>query len=286
MKSLTLIGVNGDSIPLELELTSDFTVNGQAGGLGFLAQQFASIEGAGDGKTVRNVRTPSRQIDIPVRMFAADEAGINLVQRRLTAAMRWRPGMTMPRLVVELDDGSYFLEVLLVTPSMMDADHFAEWSTWLFTFEAPQPHWQAVDAVNLPVYGQAPVDPLLPNLLPDVSLSSASVLGAVEVDNPGTEDAPVVWIVTGPFTSCTITLADGRSWSLGAVVGGTTITVDTRKPKRVTDQTGANQYGLLGPAPKLFHLPPGESLVDINVVGATSATSVSGYYYTRFGAIF
>lgn len=287
MRAMTLVGVNGDTIPLSIDALTDFAVVGDVRGIGFLAPEVSSITGAGDGETVRNVRMPSREIDIPLSMFASNDAEINAMQRRIVRAMRWRPGLPMPRFVVELDDGSYFLEVILVSPAMSGGyEMMRVSSSWLFTFRAPQPFWQAVDAVNLPVYRQAVVDPLLPELLPDVSLASASVLGTVEITNPGTEDAPVVWQVKGPFTTCAVTLADGRSWELDAVASGVTITVDTRKPKRVTDGDGANQYGLLAPAPKLFHLPPGVSTVDISVVGADGDTEMTGFFYPRFLTVF
>ena len=284
MRSAHLVGTNGDVISLNLEAFDSYTVNGHIGGAGFIPQEVSTVAGAADGDSLRNTRTPARDIDIPIGMFGTDEDEINSLMRRLSLALRWRRGRPMPRFVVTIGSEAYFLEVVLVTPSNVDADFYPDSSSWLFTFRAPQPHWQAVDPVNLPVYGQETVDPLLPELLPDVSLASASVLGVVEIDNPGTEDAPVVWILTGPFTSCVVAV-DGRGFTVGAVEAGEVITVDTRKPKRVTDATGANRWPLLSPAPKLFHLPPGRSMVTLSAEDATEDTRVTGFFYPRISTV-
>jgi hypothetical protein len=71
------------------------------------------------------------------------------------------------------------------------------------------------------------------------------------------------------------------------VLDGETITVDTRPGQiPVVDQTGADRYELLGPAPKLFPFPGGTSTVTIDVQNATADTLVRGFYWPRVEVMF
>jgi hypothetical protein len=49
----------------------------------------------------------------------------------------------------------------------------------------------------------------------------------------------------------------------------------------VVDDTGANAYSGLGPAPKLFDLPAGSSVINITATGANEDTQISGSFNPR-----
>ena len=62
------------------------------------------------------------------------------------------------------------------------------------------------------------------------------------------------------------------------------ITVDTEQGT-VVDETGANRYDILGPAPKLFPIPPGLSSLVIEGENTTNDTLVIVRYGTRFEVV-
>lgn len=284
MISAQLTGVNGDVLPLNLSSAADYSVTGKIAGVGFVKPEVSSIVGAGDGEVIRNVRWPAREIDIPLTMFGADESGVHSLMRRLSRALRWRPGMPKPRLTVETANGFWYVDVVLVSPSSLEDVHWSDSSGWLLTFRATDPYWVAASAVNLPVLATAGGSTFLP-LLVELHVSASQVLGSMLVENSGDVPSPVTWIIHGPFTDATFTRNDGQSFVLGSIDASTTITIDTAL-KSVVDQAGDNQYGLLGSAPKLFDLPGGTSTVQIEVTGATSDTTVTGFYRPRIEVMF
>jgi len=53
----------------------------------------------------------------------------------------------------------------------------------------------------------------------------------------------------------------------------------------VTDQTGANRYAMLAPAPKLFRIPVGSSSITIQGTGASEATRIDAFFAQQFEVV-
>lgn len=280
---IDLVGVNGDTITLSSYELSTFTVLSRPFGFTFLRPDLYFVESAADGGRLRFARREMRELDIPILVSGADRGDVEQGLRQLSRMMHWKTG-PLPRIIFRLDSGArYELEVHLVASSETDDVALEHESAHLLTFRAPDPYWSAMDAVEIPALVAASADPFLP-YLSRLQVGASQVLGSVLVENPGDVSSPVVWVIKGPADSVSITRADGVGFGLDAISVGETVTVDTRA-KTVRDQAGANRYGLLGPAPKLFHVPGGSTVIGVQAVGATSATRVSGYFYPRIEVV-
>jgi phage-related protein len=106
----------------------------------------------------------------------------------------------------------------------------------------------------------------------------------VNIDNTGDVAAFPVWTIRGPVEE--LVISNGReTFGLSVAVAlGETITIDT-ETGIVTDDTGANRYADLNPAPKLFSIPPGESSISVNGIGADINTIITCRYSLRFEVV-
>jgi hypothetical protein len=279
---LTLIGSNGDIIPLQLTATDYAALDG-ASGFGIPPKALTVAEGAGDGGVVRYTRATVRDIDIPVGIFGTSRGEVLDRQRRLASALRVRPGRPPVLLQYTLESGDvYQIPVWYVTgaETQIGADGRGYFCRWVLTLRCPDPFWTSVQETPFLVIAPgATTRGLLPKLA-RLQLSESSVLGAVEISNPGDVPADLTWEITGPGGPFTATAETGESFTINEIGDGETITVDTRTGA-VTDQVGANRYATLGPAPKLFRLPEGTTTVEILLQDATISSRVVGRYRAR-----
>jgi hypothetical protein len=81
---------------------------------------------------------------------------------------------------------------------------------------------------------------------------------------------------------------NGRGWVFETALGSSEVITLSRGAQgiSVTDQTGADRYTDLGPAPKFPQLAPGVNTVAISMVGATAASSVSGNWRSRYEGVY
>jgi phage-related protein len=124
-------------------------------------------------------------------------------------------------------------------------------------------------------------------LLPQFSklrISSSQAIGTVLVNNTG--DVPMFprYQIAGPITNLVIS-SNGASFGFtDPILAGEVININTETGE-VTDETGANAYALLNPAPKLFRIPVGESAILISGTDVTDDTRVDVFYAKRFEVV-
>jgi len=115
-------------------------------------------------------------------------------------------------------------------------------------------------------------------LLPDLSqlkVSPSQITGDVVLENDGDAHAFPVWEVRAPASRFRAVSPDGAvlEWT-GALAAGQTLTIDTEKGT-VVDNTGANRYAELSPAPRMWTIPPGITSAAVEVSDSTSASRVT-----------
>lgn len=288
--NLTLIGANGDTIPLDNG--SDFVLSSGFRGTGLAASELRVTASAGDGGTWRGTRKASRDLDVPLTVLGSSRDDVETKLRRFAAALSDRYGT--PKLRATYGDGtSYDLEVHYVAgaETTYGSDARNLFCNWAMTWQAPDPFWVSNRAVEFSVGASAQTRGLLAApvgetaTLSALRVSSSQALGSLTIENPGDVDAFPVWTIDGPATSVSITL-DGVGFTYGeTLVSGNRITIDTRTAT-VTNAAGVNKYGFLGTAPKLFRIPPGTSTLSIVATGADSNTRINGYFNPRREVIF
>lgn len=241
------------------------------------------LEGAGAGGKRRNTRVGMRDFDLGLIFLADDRLNQGANIRELARKMR---GLNPdPKLVAYYATGEVY-ELGFVYQSGLEIDYSQVRGN---TFQAvvsciaEQPFWTSREEVTYTL-SQGTARGLLPKL-GYLRVSSASVIGTIAVNNPGDVEAFPIWKITGPATSVVISSGAYTFTYEDAIAGGTTITINT-EDGTVVDQAGVDKYGGLSAAPKLFPLPPGNSVVNVTAAGSDANTRVVLSYRNRRELIF
>lgn len=272
---LYLIGGNADTIPFDGSQGIILTTGLR--GTGIAPTSVRVQNSAGDGGVWRSTRRTSREFDLPIAVVGESREAVESSLRRLSAALSDR--VSAPRLRAVYSDGTgpFDIEVHYTggAETTWGAEAGASYCRWPITLTAPDPYWTSVDSESM--FLGADPDPrgLLPRLV-NLPVKSSQVIGEFTVDNAGDVDAYPVWTFRGPIDSVTITSATGQSFSYDAVIAeDETITIDTYAGT-VLDQDNTNQYANLGASPKLFTIPAGRSVLNVDATGTSPGVAGVG----------
>jgi hypothetical protein len=225
-----------------------------------------------------------RNIDLPVTVFGSTPAELESRLRRLARLTQDLQGPTTFTALRSTGD----LEIKLHYTGGAELEYGGEaggreWAKLLLSFQAPNPFWQSAALQQFDVSAGDTGRGLLPKLT-KLRVVSSSSFGQVDLNNVGDVQAFPVYVIYGPVDDLTIS-SNGLSFSFtDNLDAGDVITVDTEQGT-VVDETGANRYDILGPAPKLFPIPPGLSSLVIEGENTTNDTLVIVRYGTRFEVV-
>lgn len=279
---ISLVGSNGDTI--ELADDGDFVLTSGVTGFGIPSTSVRIDESAGDGGTWRNTKRGIRDLDLPIVILGTDRADVETKLRRLARLLQDRDGAT--RIVANYSNGdSLYLEAHYVggAETQFGSDASGVFCRWVVQMQAPQPYWQTSIEESFAITSGNTGRGLLPQLT-KLKVSSSQTLGVVNVNNSGDVAVFPRWVIRGAVTN--LVISNGvQSFSFPEpILAGVTYTVDTATGT-VTNDLGQNVYSLLGAAPKLFALPPGQTTVTVTGVDATPETRVTAYYSPRYEVI-
>jgi hypothetical protein len=281
-RHLILVSGRGDVITLT-DRANGYRVRRGVRGLGMPPTDVQRRTGAGDGSRWQRTRRQERTIDLPVQVEAPDTETFAVRVQRLIDALDDRYGP--PNLTVIRPDGTGRTITVRYAGG-------AEWQDALgsggplvqlmpLTFVATDPFFRDATPVT---YGLATPSgvPFIPFGAP-LTTSASRVLGELDLFNPGDADAYGVWMLTGPGGPFTIkSLTDDVSFTFAATLqDGEAVAVDTDS-KTVVDATGANRYADLGPAPRLWAIPPGRSKAQVSAENSNGASAVDLAFRPRW----
>jgi len=276
-----LIGANGDEIVFDYQnyvLNPDF--------MGFnVPPALVRIENsAGDGGVFRHAKRGVRVLDLPITVLGTDRADVETKLRRLGKLTQNVFGPLI--LEARYTDGTRLrLETYYTggAEGQWGSSGGQVWARWTLSLQAPQPYWQSSIIEQFTVTRGSTGRGLLPQFS-KLRISSSQAIGTVLVNNTG--DVPMFprYQITGPITDLVIS-SNGSSFGFtDPILAGETININTETGE-VTDETGANVYSLLTPAPKLFRIPVGESAILISGTDVTDDTRVDVFYAKRFEVV-
>lgn len=280
--TISLTGANGDTITLED--SSDFVLGTGVSGFGIPNTQLRIEDSAGNGGLYRYSKRGVRDLDLPIMVFGNDRAAVETNLRRLGRLLQDRKGAT--RITATYSDGSsVYLDAHYAggAETQFGSDAGQTYCRWVITMQAPQPFWESGQSNSFNVQASNSGRGLLPQLS-KLKVSSSQALGAVTVTNIGDVETYPTWVLRGPLSNVIISDGTNSFTYVAAIANGSSITIDT-EAGTVVDETGANKYANLGPAPKLFTLQPGVSAMTISGDDATSASLVTCYYSPRYEVI-
>ena len=276
-----LVGANGDTIVFDYQnyvLNPDFT------GFNIPAALVRIENSAGDGGVFRHAKRGVRTMDLPITVLGNDRADVQTKLRRLgkltqntfgplALEARYSDGETL-RLDTYYTGGA---------EGQWGSSGGLVWARWTLSLQAPQPYWQSSVIEQFTVTRGSTGRGLLPQFS-KLRISSSQAIGTVLVNNTG--DVPMFprYQIIGPITDLVIS-SNGSSFGFtDPILAGEIININTETGE-VTDETGANVYSLLNPAPKLFKIPVGESAILISGTAVNDDTRVDVFYAKRFEVV-
>lgn len=244
-------------------------------GMGMPDVSLQWFDGAGDGSSFRGGRTLPRTLDLPVKITGVSRQAVLDRFSALARIMRLPYESTLTAM---FDDDEYRLRVVRTGGGDYTMETDSDGRTILLTtvtVQAGSPFWESVDGEGREI---KPVGVGLGLLGPGQSLvqmilGSVDGFGSVQFQNTGDVDAWPIWRLYAPFTGFALVRSDGLSleW-VGDIAKTTGYVVVDALSGTVVDETGANRYGELEPAPKFFSIPPGTNAASVVLSGAAGAS--------------
>jgi hypothetical protein len=221
-------------------------------------------------------------IDLPIVVFGDSRIQVEQNLRRLSNLLRDRNGGTILRAsynsgeIWNLTDGHY----VAGGETVKGEDANVMWTRIVATMQFANPFWVREQSESLSV-GVASGDGTIIPHLAELRIIGSQAIGQIEIENVGDVESYPVWIFNGPADSVEVSSQNGLSFTYDApILLGETIIVNTELGT-VVDGDGLNMYANLAVSPKLFSLPAGNSLVNVEAVGADSNTVISLNYQPR-----
>lgn len=251
-------------------------------GLGLPSRSVQWLEGAGDGALFRGKRVMSRDIDIPLHFLAKDRAALKDMLSRFAYIVS--DEVTI-RLVDDDDVESWYVKAHLVGGGEYtygdDTIGESDFKT-VVTFRSGDPYWTSSMVSSASVANAGAGRGLLNGSLTKMKVAASQAIGTFTLNNEGDATAYPVWKITGPGSGLEIkNVATGErfTWT-GTLTAGQTLYIDTQSGL-VTDDLGANRYDLMGPAPRLWSIPPGSSQAYVALINTTSASKIEATWRAR-----
>lgn len=238
------------------------------------------------GARLRTVLHGVREFTLPFWLSGSSETDLRSQLRTLVARMD--PVRGDGRIRVTAPGGDQREITCRVSGGLELAEHLGESSgpatqKVVGSFRAYDPYWYATsDTVLTGTTGTiATFFPIFP-----VRLNSSEVFASATVTNPGDVDCWPVWVITGPGSAITLrNLTTGKlaKFSTTTLAAREYITVDTRPGvKTVTKQDGSNLFSDLSTDSALWSMPRGSNSVQVEMGGATAASSVQLRFRPRY----
>ena len=279
--NFALIGANGDTILFDQR---EYVLNPDFIGFHIPPSEVRIENSAGDGGVFRHAKRGVRNVDLPVTVIGSSRADVQTKLRRLAKLTQHTDGPLT--IQARYTDGRRLtLEAYYVggAEGQWGAEAGQIWNRWVLQLRAPRPYWRSTTVQQFTV-GQAVTGRgLLPELT-KLKVSSSQALGTIQVNNQGDVPSFPSYRIIGPIANLSISNGVGGFSFAEPILVGETITVNAETAE-VTDQTGANRYAMLAPAPKLFRIPVGSSSITIQGTGASEATRIDAFFAQQFEVV-
>lgn len=281
----SFLSPTGHSITLDTDGGGPYGLQVTSRGIGWPTKTNQYSESAGNGDVNQGSRYGRRPLDLTVLTLGADRADIE--QKLNTLGRIVDPLEEQSRLVCSFANGDVW-ELPFDYNSGLEGDGVESGPTYsrnTLSLTAPDPFWVSREAVQVRVGVPEDIEADLVEDLAELPVAPANVLGEVTISNPGDVAAPITWIIRGPADSASIHFDNAGFVYDAPIADGELITITT-KPVRVRNSAGDNVYDRLGPAPKFRPVPPGDTEAVLQMVNATSAASITGFFSPRRKAMY
>jgi hypothetical protein len=250
------------------------------------------FDGAGSGSTYRGSRVGRRVMKIPLKVYAANRLELSALLSDLSVALDPLRTSDVDNGVAQLffggpDGDEWFVNVVRSGGGdwarKTDSDDRTYFKTTI-DLEAGDAFWTRNRPEQFTVKQEPSGNPLLPRIA-KLRVGSAATVGDREMNNIGDTFAWAVFAIQGPTTGIVLTGPNGEvlQWD-GTLALGETLTIDMRA-NTVEDQTGANRYNGLAPAPRFWSVAPGTSEVSVQLDDITADSLLVAQWWPRRWAV-
>ncbi|QZD98139.1 minor tail protein [Microbacterium phage Blett] len=258
-------------------------------GMGMPPVALQWFDGAGEGSSFRGGKVLARTLDLPLKITGRNRNEVLDAYSTLAKIMRLP---YEPTLTATFDDDRYRLAVVRTGGGDFDMSVDSDGKTVLLTtitVQAGRPYWESIDSegrniepagVGLGLLGPG-------QSLVQLILGSIDGFGSVTFSNTGDVEAWPTWTIFAPFSGFALVRADGLAleWVGASTKASGFIIVDSLNGT-VVDETGANRYGELKPAPKFFSIQPGTSQASVVLSNAASGSRANVAWRPRKMVLF
>lgn len=204
-------------------------------------QRYTSESPALPGSRWRGSRVQERECFWPLFVYS-DASSAEWLARDRAFWATMRPDLPGSWAVADLDGHTRTLSCRFVSADdSLDADPlFRGWQAYGVTLVAEQPYWLGAtvsksfrNSAPVPFFGGATGGGKAPSFF----ISSGSTLANATIDNPGDIDAPLIYVLDGPWDAgASVGVGDAQTVYGAAIPDGQSVVIDTRP-----DWLGARQ---------------------------------------------
>lgn len=243
------------------------------------------------GSRLRSIRDAEREVFLPLLVASSRADWRGLLRRlgELRALMNYRASVGSVvqdegtfDLVATTDGKQRALRCLYLDGMAGDYGEdvaLPEWRRFGLSLLAVDPYWHGIEwstpVVSLPsvvpFLSNDPADAFPRSIAPSVAIGSDMALTI-----PGDIPSPAVVDLVGPASSTVISSPSGLSVTIGALDDGDHFILDTGRTKRAL-LNGVDAWELVGQSPTWRPMAPGDTTVNVEVVGATEDTRARVY---------
>ncbi|MGW6600609.1 phage tail family protein [Streptomyces sp. NPDC055036] len=269
-----LLASEADTLDLNEIMDKGLGYQAKAGvtGLGLPPVSVQWLEGAGDGAIYRRRRVLARDIDIPLEILARDRQHLQELLSRLALALAGQCTLTLLD-----DDGTRWTTEV----HRVGGGEYAYGTTTIgerefetvITVRAGDPYWTSSEAQTRSVGGTTAA-PWLSGIA-SLPVSASQAIGEIQLNNAGDAEAYPIWEVIGPGQNFEAVSPAGERLAWAGTLGvDDRLIIDTRKGT-VVDQSGANRYANLAPAPRFWTVKPGVSSATAQLIAISPSSKIT-----------
>lgn len=276
--------VTRGDLSLSLSSSRGWVVRPGVSGLDDPPRTLIEVEPAtGDGSILTDVRYNAREVFVPLTYKASSPTRLRETMRALATLTDIKAGdVTLE--IAHFEGIRRYIDGRMSTPfgiNAMDDNEGGYWRTVGLTMRCFDPFFYGEQRSVRWVVGGASVEFLSSTFLP-ASLDNSQVFGTAVIDNQGDAHAYPVWTVTGPCDELTLTAGDTLLTVPDGLLETETLVIDSRRGVKTFEIDGTAAWDRLQAGSVFATLPPGQTLIDGEAVGATVATTITVEWRERW----
>lgn len=236
-----------------------------------------------DGSLVLDARYAAREVFLPLHYMADTTADVRDAVKAI--AVLTDPKRGDVRLHLQHTDGTQrHIDGRLSAQfgSPLEQLEAGRWRKIGLTLRCPDPFWSSNEQTLVFQLGDDEQTQFLSDEFLPVQLDESQVVGDMAILNDGDADSYPVLTLTGPCADVTVEVGQSLFTVPDGLDEGQTLQINTGRGVQSVLLDDDPAWGALGPGAVLGPLEPGNNTVEVTLTGASSATTMTVTWTTRW----